>query len=75
MPTFPVIRVECYAGYKGEERPTSFELKGRKIEVDKIVDQWAGPDYRYFKVIGNDRRTYILKYGVEKDEWECEFTE
>ena len=75
MPTFPAVRVHCYAGYKGEERPLSFELKGKRITVEEILDQWVGTNHRYFKIRGSDRHLYILRYDIEKDQWEVEFTE
>ncbi|MBW1751927.1 MAG: hypothetical protein JRJ46_02225, partial [Deltaproteobacteria bacterium] len=44
------IRVECYAGYRGEETPRRFWLGAKKIEVQDVLDRWMAPDHRYFKV-------------------------
>jgi len=44
------IEVESYAGHGGIEMPRLFRLDGREVEVIENVDQWYGPDYRYFKV-------------------------
>ena len=55
------LRVETYSGYKADERPVRFELKGRKLEVSRILDQWYGPDYSYFKVLADDGNTYVLR--------------
>jgi len=33
------IRVECYAGYRGEETPVRFYLGERKIEVVEVIDR------------------------------------
>ena len=75
MPKFPAVKVNCYAGLKGEERPVSFELKNRVIHVKEILDSWHGPDYRYHKIIGDDNHIYILRYDLNNDVWECEYTE
>ena len=32
------IRVECYAGYRGEQEPRAFYLGERRIEVTAILD-------------------------------------
>lgn len=64
------VKVECYAGYRGEERPLRFYLNKRCIEVSDILDQWVGPDYRYFKLRGNDEGIYILRHSNDMDMWE-----
>ena len=64
------VRVECYAGYRGEERPLRFYLKKRCIEVIEVLDQWTGPDYRYFKLRGDDGGIYILRHTRDRDAWE-----
>lgn len=64
------VRVECYAGYRGEQRPLRFYLKQRRIEVVETIDQWYGPDYRYCKVRGDDNGTYILRHAMADGYWE-----
>ena len=64
------IRVECYAGHRGEESPRRFFLGERAIEVMEIVDRWIDPAHRYFKVRGDDGGVYILRHDVPKSEWE-----
>lgn len=64
------VRVECYAGYRGEERPWRFSFGQRNIEVEKITDQWQGEDYRYFKLKGDDGCNYILRHDETSDRWE-----
>ena len=64
------IRVECYAGYRGEETPKRFFLGKRLVKIEHVVDRWIDPNYRYFKVIGDDGGTYILRHDVKSDNWE-----
>ncbi len=65
-----VVSVECYAGYRGEERPMRFFLNQRRIEVKEIIDQWYGPNYRYCKLLGDDDNIYILRQAIDKEHWE-----
>jgi hypothetical protein len=64
------VRVECYAGYRGEETPRRFWLGSRKVEVAREIDRWLAPDHRYFKVLGDDGATYILRHDAETWDWE-----
>ncbi len=65
---FMIVRVACYAGHRGEETPRRMILGDRDIEVIAVVDRWLSPDYRYFKVLGGDGATYILRH--DSSGWE-----
>ena len=67
------VRVECYAGYRGEQEPRRFHLGGRAVEVEAIVDRWLAPDHRYFKVRGGDGDLYILRHDPRDEGWEVVF--
>lgn len=64
------IRVECYAGYRGQERPLRLLLGRRQVAVVEIVDRWLDPDHRYFKLRGDDGGLYIIRYDMHHDRWE-----
>ncbi len=64
------IRVECYAGYRGEETPRRFHLGEKAEDVVEVLDRWLSPEYRYFKCRGADDATYILRQDVSADRWE-----
>lgn len=64
------MKVECYAGYRGEETPRRFYLGSRRIEVVEVLDRWLGPEHRYFKLRGDDDDIYILCYSAGEDSWE-----
>lgn len=64
------IKVECYAGYRGEETPVRFYLGERCIEVSEVLDRWLDPLHRYFKLRGNDHGIYILRHSTTTDSWE-----
>ncbi len=70
------IKVECYAGAKADETPRRFDLEGRTIEVDEVLDQWyqveskpEWPRVDYFKILAADGTAYLLKHDLESDEW------
>ena len=64
------IKVECYAGYKGDEKPVSLVLKTRKIRIAEIIDQWISPEHRYFKVRAEDGGIYIVRNDTKTHTWE-----
>lgn len=55
------VRVDCYSGYKADERPVCFYLGERRYQVKEVIDQWYGPEETYFRVRGDDDNLYILR--------------
>lgn len=68
------MRVECYSGHKGEQRPVRFELDGRQYFVEEILDQWFGPDDQFFRLRADDGNIYILRHraGEQAGDWSLE---
>ena len=64
------LRVECYSGYRADERPEAFWLQKRRIAVREILDRWLGEDHAYFKVTGEDGVRYTLRRDDRRDQWE-----
>lgn len=64
------LKVDCHAGYRGEETPRRLEIDGRRVEVVEVVDRWYGPDHRYFELLGDDGATYLLRHDEREDRWE-----
>ncbi len=64
------IRVECYAGYLGEETPRRFFMGDKVIEIEEVIDRWLAPEYRYFKVRGGENDIYILRQDEQSQRWE-----
>lgn len=66
------LHVECYAGYKADERPLRFRSQAkdsRTFEVAEILDQWHGVGYHCFRVRADDGNIYILRHNENEDEW------
>jgi len=67
------LKVECYSGYKADERPLRFSIgdkPGRRVfEIREVLDQWYGVGYQCFKVLADDDNFYILRHQQEEDNW------
>jgi hypothetical protein len=59
------LRVECYSGYKADERPQRFFLRQRRFEVREVLDQWYGPNDFFVRVRADDGNIYILRHGTD----------
>lgn len=67
-----LLKVECYAGYKADERPLRFTAQtpgARTYEVKEVIDQWSGVGYRCFKLRADDGNLYILRHQEAEDQW------
>lgn len=67
------VRVECHSGYRGEETPRRIHLADKTDDVARVLDQWLSPEHRYFKCLGSEGDTYILRHDVQGDRWEISF--
>jgi hypothetical protein len=68
----PNIQVECYAGYRADERPLRFVLCGRAFEVAEVEDRWYSPGTIYFRVRATDGNFYVLRHDEGMDVWTLE---
>jgi len=65
----PEILVECHAGYRADERPLRFVLRGRAFEVAEVEDRWYSPGVIYFRVRATDGNFYVLRHDEGMDVW------
>ncbi len=63
------LRVECYAGYRADQRPTRFALRGHVFEITEVEDQWYSPDATYFRVRTQDGDYFVLRHDEPQDVW------
>ncbi|HTX14951.1 MAG TPA: hypothetical protein VMD77_06625 [Candidatus Baltobacteraceae bacterium] len=63
------IHVDCYAGYRADERPERFVLRGRAFEVEDVDGRWYSPDASYFRVRASDGNYYVLRHDEAQDFW------
>jgi hypothetical protein len=64
------IRVECYAGHRGEQEPVAFWLGTRRLRVHAVTDRWFAPSQRWFRVDAEDGNMYVLRHNEESGDWE-----
>ena len=67
-----LLRVECYAGYKGDERPVRLQLGGKMVEVANVEDRWYSPGATYFRVLLGNGERYVLRREDAQDVWTLE---
>jgi hypothetical protein len=67
------ITVKCYSGHRVDETPRSVQFDSLVVAVKEIQDQWIGMDHRYFKVIGDDDATYIIRQDMISYDWELTY--
>jgi hypothetical protein len=70
------VEVECYSGYRLNERPLAFTLEGHRWEVGEVVDRWYEggltpglPALDYFKVLTTEGKVFLLRYNSLFDAW------
>jgi hypothetical protein len=74
---FQIINsVDCYHGYKRNERPISFVYQNKRREIIDIIDRWYEgniqanrPVKNYFKVRTKDEKIFILCYSSAFHSW------
>ena len=61
------VQVECYSGYKADERPLRFFLGDIGYSVEEVLDQWYDPGSTYFRVKADDGNLYVLRHAWGED--------
>jgi hypothetical protein len=67
-----LLHVECYAGYKGDERPVRLQLGGEMVDVAEVEDRWYSPGATYFRVLLGNGERYVLRRADAQDLWTLE---
>ena len=73
---FEPVQVACHSGYRVNEYPVAFTVRGRRFEIREIIDRWyeggldpTRPEIGYFKVKTAEGRVYLLRYLSLFDSW------
>lgn len=64
-----IVRVECYSGYKAEERPLRIVFEAQTLEIEQIEDRWYSPGATYFRVLVKNGERYVLRHDDAQDVW------
>jgi hypothetical protein len=64
-----IVRVDCYSGYRADERPMRLHLNGLTLEIAAVEDRWYSPGATYFRVLTSDGDRYVLRQEEAQDVW------
>ena len=67
-----LLRVECYSGYKGDERPVRVLLDEQMMDVVTVEDRWYSPGATYFRVLMSNGERYVLRRDDAQELWSLE---
>ena len=67
-----IVHVECYAGYKGDERPIKLQIGNEMVEVADVEDRWYSPGATYFRVRLPNGDRYVVRREDAQDVWTLE---
>jgi len=66
------VEVECYAGYRADERPVRVRLGQETLEVAEVEDRWYSPGETFFRVRLANGDRYVLRHVEAQDTWSLE---
>ena len=64
-----LVRVECYSGYKAEERPVRLVFQAQTLEIAEVEDRWHSPGATYFRVLAESGDRYVLRRDDAQEAW------
>jgi hypothetical protein len=67
------VAVDCQPGQGGESVPHVLHFGPARVTVTALVDRWNGQDHRYFKLLGEDDATWIVRNDLPSGPWELAF--
>jgi hypothetical protein len=67
-----IVHVECYSGYKGDERPVKLQIAEQMVGVAEVEDRWYSPGATYFRVLLANGERYVLRREEAQDVWTLE---
>jgi hypothetical protein len=66
------VEVECYAGYRADERPVRLRFGEQTFEVAEVEDRWYSPGETFFRVRLANGDLYVLRHVEAQDTWSIE---
>lgn len=64
-----IVNVECYSGYRADERPLRIVLKAQTLKVMEVEDRWYSPGATFFRVLVENGDRYVLKRDDAQNQW------
>jgi hypothetical protein len=66
------LRVECYSGFRADERPVRVFLNGQAAPIGAVEDRWYSPGFTFFRVLLATGERYVLRHQQAQDLWTIE---
>ena len=66
------VEVECYAGYRADERPVRVRLGEETLLVAEVEDRWYSPGETFFRVRLANGDRYVLRHVEAQGTWSLE---
>jgi len=66
------VHVECYSGFKADERPLRIQFQEGFQEVAEVEDKWYSPGGTFFRVRLVSGERYVLRHVEGQDTWVIE---
>jgi hypothetical protein len=63
------VKVECYSGYKGGEKPRKIIIEGIRYRILNILTQWREPENEYFQVVCENNQKHLLCHHLITNDW------
>jgi hypothetical protein len=67
-----IVHVECYAGYKGDQRPLKPQIGNDMVEVVDVEDRWYSPGATFFRVLLANGERCVVRREDAQDVWTVE---
>ena len=67
------IKVDCQPGHGGKPTPHALHFGRASVAVKDLLDSRDGWDHQYFKLLGEDGATYIVRHDMSSGLWELTF--
>jgi hypothetical protein len=64
-----IVKVECYSGFKADERPLRIHFASQTLEVAEVEDRWYSPGATFFRVRTTNEERYVLRREDAQDVW------
>jgi hypothetical protein len=64
-----IVQVECYSGYRAEERPVRIVLGAQTLKIAEVEDRWYSPGATFFRVVVESGERYVLRRNDAQDVW------
>lgn len=63
------VKVECYSGFRADERPLRILFASQTLQVTEVEDRWYSPGATFFRVLTSNGERYVLRREDAQDVW------